>query len=162
MNKKIAVVGHRKFLPHYVYEDFEKECLKQIEKHNFSFYIGVHGEFDSMAYSILKKLKQQNNNIEINIVTTSLSKVNPIVIEDEIVGKEVFYKYEDANIVMHEIEDIFYKRRITESNKKTLDECDILICYVNPNKTQSGAKTMLNYAIKNNNEIINLYNKTLE
>ena len=135
MNKKIAVIGHRIFLPQYVYESFEKECLKQVEKNNFSFYVGTHGEFDSMSYHILKKLKKENKHIEINIVVTSLNIINPIIRYDKIVGKEIFYRYEDVNFVMYEIEDVFFKRKIIESNKKMIEECDILICYVNPNKT---------------------------
>ena len=162
MNKKIAVIGHRRFLPSYVYEYFEKECLKQIKNNNFCFFVGTHGDFDEMAYNILSKLKKINNSIQINIVTTSLRKINPKVIYDGIVGKEIFSKYENANFIMYDIEETHFKRRITESNKKMIDECNILICYVNPNKTQSGAKYIYNYAIKNNKIVINLYNSIYE
>lgn len=158
MDKKIAVIGHRKFLPSYVYEYFEKECLKQIKDNNLCFYIGTHGDFDNMAYNVLSKLKKLNNNIEINIVTTSLRKINPKIINDKIVGKEKFYNYENVNYVMYDIEEIHHKRQITESNKNMIDECDILICYVNTNKTQSGAKNIYNYAIKKNKQVINIFN----
>ena len=162
MNKKIAVIGHRIFIPSYIHEKFEIEAMKQVKNCNFSFYVGTHGEFDSMAYRILKNLKDSCEKLEINIVATSLSKINPIIRYDKIVGKEIFYRYEDVNFVMYEIENIFYKRKIIESNKRMIEECDILICYVNPKRTSSGSKQILNYAKKLGKEIINLYDENLE
>ena len=58
---------------------------------------------------------------------------------------------------MFEIEDLHYKQRITTSNKKMIDSCDTLICYVDPNAWKSGAKTTMNYAQKKGLKIINLY-----
>ena len=58
---------------------------------------------------------------------------------------------------MFEIESTHYKRRITLSNRKMIDGCDTLICYVNPSEYRSGAKTALRYAEKRGLKIVNLY-----
>ena len=60
---------------------------------------------------------------------------------------------------MYEIEDIHPKRQITESNKQMIDECDTLICYVDPKSYKSGAKTAMNYAKRKGKKIINTYDE---
>lgn len=62
-------------------------------------------------------------------------------------------------LVLYEIEEVHYKRRITLSNQKMIDECDTLICYVDESAYQSGAKTAMRYAQKKGLRIVNLYLK---
>ena len=40
-----------------------------------------------------------------------------------------------------------------------IDGCDTLICYVDPKRYRSGAKTAMNYAKRKGLKIINLYNE---
>ena len=70
-----------------------------------------------------------------------------------------FYKNNDCKTLFYDIEDIHYKNRITYSNKKMVDESDIIICYVDMNSYKSGAKTAVKYALKQNKKVINLYDK---
>ena len=65
--------------------------------------------------------------------------------------------YSDVKTLMYEIEDIFFKRRITYSNKKMIDECDTLICYVDENFSNSGSKSIMKYAEKKGLNVINLF-----
>ena len=60
---------------------------------------------------------------------------------------------------MFEIEEEYFKRRITRSNELMIDKSDILICYVDESRTRSGAKAALKYAVDKGVEIINLYYK---
>lgn len=57
------------------------------------------------------------------------------------------------------IEQEHYKKRITTSNKKMIDESDILICYVDNQKSYGGAKTAFDYAQKIKLKTINLFEK---
>lgn len=59
--------------------------------------------------------------------------------------------------MFYDVEDIYYKNRITYSNKKMVDNCDLVICYVDMKSYKSGAKTAVNYALKQNKKVINLY-----
>ena len=58
---------------------------------------------------------------------------------------------------MYDIEEVHYKRQITLSNRKMIDSCDTLICYVNTSEYRSGAKTALRYAEKRGLKVVNLY-----
>ena len=60
---------------------------------------------------------------------------------------------------MFEIEETYFKRQITESNRKMIDICDTLICYVNKKHNHSGAKLAMNYAKRKGLKIINLYDE---
>lgn len=68
-------------------------------------------------------------------------------------------RYDDIATASYEIEEVHYKRRITLSNQKIIDECDTLICYVDEGAYQSGAKTAMRYAQKKGLHIVNLYRK---
>ena len=49
------------------------------------------------------------------------------------------------------------KNRIIFSNKKMIDDCDLVVCYVNMKVSKSGSRTAINYAIKQKKKIINLF-----
>ena len=65
--------------------------------------------------------------------------------------------YADVKTVIYEIEDVYYKRQITLSNRQMIDACNTLICYVDTSKRRSGAKTALRYAEKRGLKIVNLF-----
>ena len=58
---------------------------------------------------------------------------------------------------MYDIEDEHFKRQIIVSNRKMMDDCVTLICYVDEKQNPSGAKMAMNYAKKHNLKIINIY-----
>ncbi len=84
----------------------------------------------------------------IEVVITSLRAVNT---------DNFGQRYDDIETVLYEIEEVHYKRRITVSNQKMIDECDALICYVDEGAYQSGAKTALRYAQRKGLQIFNLW-----
>lgn len=63
---------------------------------------------------------------------------------------------------MYEIEEEHFKRQIIISNRKMINDCDVLICYVNKKRNPSGAKLAMNYAKRKGLKIINLYKETDE
>ena len=154
--KKIAFAGHSLVFD----RDVRKRLLDAVEdeiKNGARFFtMGRYGEFDKMALDVCKELRNTYQDIIIEVVVTSFQQINPIIESDQF-GTTKYYPYEDVEAIMYDIENEHYKRRITVSNRKMIDNCDTLICYVNKNYSYSGAKRTLNYAKKKGLEIINLY-----
>lgn len=153
---KVCFIGHRNI------NDNIKERLRiaieyEIKNNIKHFLIGSHGDFDNLALSVCKELKTIYPDILIEVIVTSLHKANKQLIHDDIFGKQYFTPYNDVQLIMYEIEEIYFKKRITISNQKMINECDILICYINNKKKYSGAKIAMNYAKKKGLKIVNLH-----
>lgn len=112
--------------------------------------MGTHGEFDAMALSVCREKRKVYSGINIDVVLTSYHKIEKKMGFDHI-------SYRDVNTIMFDIEEEHYKRRITASNRKMIDECDTLICYVDIKYEPSGAKTAMKYAQKKGLKIINIF-----
>lgn len=147
---KTAFIGHRQVLAKNIYEKLVETIEAQIQNGCKSFTMGTHGEFDRLALSACKNLRRQNKDIEIEVVVTSLHSIEK---QDEL----DITPYSDVKTVMYEIEDTYFKRQITLSNRMMIDTCDTLICYVDKNAYRSGAKKAMLYAEKRELKIINLY-----
>lgn len=144
---KTTFIGHRILLKN-IDECLEKAIEKQIKCGCLSFIVGSHGQFDELVLKVLRKLKTIYKQIQIEVVITSLEKIKKY---------HEYVPYSDVKTLMYEIEDIFFKRRITYSNKKMIDECDTLICYVDNNLSNSGAKSIMKYAEKKGLNVTNLF-----
>lgn len=150
---KICFCGHRDFFDLSLKPRLKKIIENEIKNGNNKFILGSHGKFDGMVYGVLSELKELYGNIQIEVVLTSLNGLNTI-------KKDFGYNlYSKAKTVMYEIEDSYFKARIELSNKKMIDECEKMICYIDDSRYRSGAKKALRYAQKQGLTIINLYNK---
>lgn len=156
MSKKVAFIGHLNCW----YSDIKKELKTAIQNEIDDgckvFTMGTHGDFDKYALQVCKDLRNSHKDLEIEVVITSLNQIKPEIYEDQF-GRDVYKKYEDVKTVIYEIEEEYFMRRITESNRQMIDTCDVLICYVNEKRYRSGAKTALKYARKKSLKIINLF-----
>ncbi|MBQ4443279.1 MAG: hypothetical protein II896_01290 [Clostridia bacterium] len=151
MDKKTAFIGHRKvYYSDKVKERLEAAIAEQIKNGCKSFIMGTHGEFDSLALSCCRKARDTYPDIEIDVVLTSYHTVEK---KDEF----DYVPYQDVNTFMYDIEDEHFKRQIIVSNRKMIDDCDTLICYVDKKQNPSGAKTAMNYAKRKGIKIINLF-----
>ena len=154
MDKRICFIGHSK-----AYCDYNK--LKKVVENeiingcNF-FTMGTHGDFDRLALAVCKNLRKKYCNIKIEVVLTSLNQIKKIVYKDEF-GKDEYFPFNDVKTTIYEIENVFYKRKIIESNYKMIDNCKTLICFVNKNQSYGGAIKAYKYAIKKGLKIINLF-----
>ncbi|MDE7372949.1 MAG: hypothetical protein K2N18_02690, partial [Clostridia bacterium] len=101
-----------------------------------------------------RELRHNYADIKIEVVITSINAIQPRVNER---FETKITPYSDVKTVLYEIEEVHYKRRITESNKTMINNCDTLICFVDENKKQSGALTALKYAKAKGLRIINLF-----
>ncbi|HIT77690.1 MAG TPA: hypothetical protein IAD47_02730 [Candidatus Limihabitans stercoravium] len=146
---RIAFIGHRQILDNTLFNRLYNVTEQAILSGCFHFSVGCHGEFDRIALGVLLMLKRKYKNMVIEVVLTSLSQLRTMFDENQ----------NDIQTVMYEIEEMHYKQKIIYSNRKMLDNCDAVICYVNPNKVVSGAKQSLNYAKKKSIPITNLFEK---
>lgn len=146
---KTAFIGHRKVFAKNIVTRLEKAILNEIQNGCLAFTMGTHGEFDSLSLNTCRRLRDDYSNLEIEVVITSLNTIKES--EFNIVP------YSDVKTVMYDIEDAYYKQQITLSNKKMIDTCDTLICYVDMSSYRSGAKTALRYAESEGVRIVNLY-----
>ena len=157
MNRRVCFIGHRRIGDSGLRERLKNEIENKIKSGCNNFTMGAHGDFDEMALSVCRELRQIFPYIEIEVVITSYNKLKKRIEKDEIWGTETYTPYEDVKTVMYDIEETYFKRRIIESNHQMIDACTELICYVDPNATVSGAKYAYNYAKKKGLKITNLF-----
>lgn len=153
ITKTCSLFGHRRmWLNDGIKEKLKNELTKQIENGFVRFLIGTHGDFDSLALSVLRSLKQKYQYLQIGLVFTSL-----YAFQKKYNGYSVADLYSDCEIFMYPIEEEYYKRQIIISNRYMINESDLVVCYVNPKTYQSGSKLAMKYAIKQNKKVINLF-----
>ena len=149
---KTAFIGHRKIFAKNIETRLTKAILTEIDNGCLTFTMGTHGEFDSIALNICRRLRHDYNNLEIEVVITSLNMIK----KD---GNFNVVPFSDVKTVMYDIENAYYKQQISLSNRQMIDTCDTLICYVDTSAYRSGAKTALRYAERKGVKIVNLYSE---
>lgn len=156
----ICFIGHRKIGFGPIRDRLVSAIEEEIKNSGDCFKVGTHGEFDTMALSCLREARRIHSDIKIEVVLTSLKKAEKQLLYDDEFGKEYYEPYKDVETVVYEIEEEHFKRQIIISNQKMIDECDVLICYVNKKRNPSGAKLAMNYAKRKGLKIINLYKES--
>ncbi len=146
--KKCCFIGHRQVLAENINEKLSAAISKEISNGCNTFIMGTHGEFDRLSLNACRNLRNIYKDIRIEVAITSVNAINRL---------SYYNPYPDVETVMYQIEEAHFKRQITLSNRLMIDNCDVLICYVNTAEYQSGAKTAMRYAEKQGLKIINLY-----
>lgn len=154
---KICFIGHRRIDAIRIRNKLKFEIEREIKLGYKSFCMGTHGDFDKLALSVCRELRNTYKDVEIEVVLTSFNKLKKILVYDDEYGKEFERPFSDVKTTFFEIEQEYFKRQITLSNRKMIDECDTLICYVDEKRSNSGAKLALKYAKMKGLKIINLY-----
>lgn len=115
--------------------------------------IGCYGDFDRLALEVTKSLKQIYKHINIRLVFTSLSFLKKYFGE----SYADYLNFFGIETVVYDFEEVYFKKRISYTNMCMVDGCDIVVCYVDFNRTTSGAKNTVKYAIKKGKKIVNLF-----
>ena len=149
---KTAFIGHRQIFSKTLPQRLIDAIKAEIKSGCFLFTMGTHGEFDRLALQSCRKLRGEHPELQIEVVLTSLHAIQK---GDKWDGTP----YSDVSTVFYDIEETHYKQRITLSNRKMIDTCDALICYVDEKAYRSGAKTAMRYAKRKGLRIINLYDE---
>lgn len=156
--KTICFFGHRRIIKTDELADKLVDLLKNAAfDGKFNFLIGRHGEFDNIALNKCLEFRNNfNKDICITIVLTNLSILNK---DKNGYNTISFFEKIDCETLIYEIEEVHFKNRITFSNRKMVDNSDLVVCCVDFNKQNSGAKNAVEYAKKSNKSIINLFSK---
>ncbi len=149
---KTAFIGHRQIFAKTLPLRLINAIKAEIKNGCFLFTMGTHGEFDRLALKSCRKLRYEYPELQIEVVLTSLHTIQKGAKWDS-------KPYSDVSTVLYDIEETHYKQRITLSNRKMIDTCDALICYVDEKAYRSGAKTAMRYAKRKGLRIINLYDE---
>lgn len=150
--KTIAFFGHRRLRCGDI-SDRVKKVMENYLDQEIHCLIGTHGEFDNLVLSVCRELRNSFPNIRITLIFTTLTVFNKKA--DEVCAIAELYK--DVETMIYEIEQEHFKNRIVESNKRMVDESDVVICYVDMELTRSGARRAIKHAMKQEKEVINLF-----
>ena len=160
----VCFFGHRRLWGKDIRERLKNKVEKFIQLGAKFFKIGTHGDFDNLALSVCRELRNTYKDIEIEVVLTSYHKIENKLLEihkSENGEIELLHQnyniYDDVKTIMYDIEDEHFKKQITMSNRQMIDDCDVVICYVNMEEYRSGAKQAVKYAQKQGKEICNLF-----
>ena len=154
----VSFFGHRQVLDRRrVEEDLKRVVENLINKGAKTFKVGAHGEFDNIAFYVCKKFLDKNSLINIDLVKSSIRQV---------IRKEEFGFVENSEasikIVTYPIEEVYFKNQIITTNKFMVDDSDVIVCYVDMERRNSGAKKIVNYAKKQRKQIINIFEKVVD
>ncbi len=152
--KRMAFFGHRIVAESEQVKRLVYQILKEKTQQGYrEILVGSHGEFDKIVLlECLKYKREIDESLKITLVLTTLSTIGKR--KDKNSQNDLF------ETLIYEIEQEYFKNRINFSNRKMIDDCELIVCYVDMNRGVSGAKKAVKYAIKKGKEIINLYKKT--
>ena len=142
----ITFCGHRNIdIEQNVADKIKESLIEKIQQcPNAKFYLGGYGGFDSLAFSILRKLKKDFPNIELIFISPYLdSSYSKLQIANEIYDGTLYPP----------LETMPKKFAILKRNKWMVDCCDLLIAYVK--YSWGGARKTLDYAIRKKKPYIN-------
>ena len=145
---KVALFGHRDFCATREIEDKLYNILRDlmVTRSYVDFYIGRNGEFDLFAAALIKRIKK-----ELDDSNCSMTLILPYKVKDI----EYYEKYYDDIIICENEEKIHPKEAITKRNRWMVENCDLLVCFVEHNN--GGAYKAMKYAEKLERKIINLF-----
>ena len=142
--KSCCFFGHRN-ISESVKDDLRKEVRSLIENEGVrKFYVGTHGDFDKMAYRVLKEMKSEYPHIEYTVVLAYMP------------GKKEEYHFYSPEETLYPdgIEKVPKRYAILWRNDWMLKQCDYMICCIE--HLFGGSGIMLEKAIKQKKKIFNL------
>ena len=132
---KLCFAGHRDAWHCVGVEELIIPKLKSLISQGYdTFFDGGLGEFDTICLNALIDLKKVYPQIKIIKVLTHYN------------AKKKYSQVYDE-VIMPDIENVFYKQLIIQRNKWIVDNSDGILCHIE-NEFNSGAYNMLKYALK--------------
>lgn len=122
-------------------DKLKQAIIKEIEENKAdTFYVGNHGNYDRMVFSVLKELKEIYPKISINVVLAYLPKNN---------GEDLSY-----TVFPEGIEVVPKRFAINFRNKWMIERSDTVIAYVK--HSLGGAAKFVDLARKKGKTVINI------
>ena len=152
MRKTIAFFGHRHLWGRNIRERLKKEIESNLCD-ELCCLVGTHGEFDNLVLSVCREIRKSYPLLKITVVFTSLNVLKKK--QGELYSTADMYR--DVKTIIYDIEEEHFKKQIEVSNRKMVDDSDIIICYVDKANKKSGAKKAINYAMRTGRQVINIF-----
>ena len=147
MHEKIcAFCGHRDVFEADIEERVKNKIAGLIENDFTTFYSGGMGEFDKICERIVRRFKRKNDNIKLCLILPYM--------KNDINNNRGYYDALYDEIIVPDLENVHYKRAITERNRWIVKNSDMLLSYVF--RDYGGAWAMLKYAEKSGTEYMNI------
>lgn len=148
-----SLFGHRFVYDSSLVRDRLYEILEEIIKSGIKkFLVGTHGEFDSLAVGVLRKLREKYQEIEINVVMTGVGLLGEREKKENILSM-----FCDLTTTSYFVGDLHFKQRITATNELMVEDSEIVVCYYDPYYRSVGVKHVVRYAEKRNKKLINIF-----
>ncbi len=147
MNNTCCFFGHREVFESIGNRLYEKICELIENKNVTTFIVGDHGDFDKLCSSMVRKAKQNHNDIKLILI-------RPYFSNELNTNKDYYAELYDDIIIPDELAGVYYKSAITKRNEWMIENSRFGIFYVK--REYGGAYKALNYARKLNLEIFNL------
>lgn len=143
IKKRCFFIGHRD-TPSTALMELENAISHCIAQYGISeFVVGQYGNFDRMAATAIKKLKQVDNRISLLLLLPYHPSERPVELPAGF----------DNSIYPEGLELVSKKLAIIHANRKIIDSCDLIIAYANG---PGNARSFVDYAKKRRVPVINL------
>ena len=150
----VAFFGHRYIDNPLKVEALLEEQIRKLidEKGYVDFLVGRNGEFDQCASStvlrVQKNVRDDNNGLVL---------VLPYPTADYLNNEESFHNYYTDVEISYAASKAHPKSAIQIRNREMVDRADLIICYIEHEK--GGAWQTVEYALKQQKQVINIYNQ---
>ncbi len=145
--------GHRYIdNPIRIKELLYTQICNLLDKNEYvEFLVGRNGEFDLCVASAVREAGKNHRDDN-----SSLVLVLPYPTAEYLKNQKSFYEYYNEIIVSEKASSFHPKAAIQIRNRETIDRADTVICYIE--ESFGGAYNTIEYAKKQNKDIINLAN----
>ena len=144
----VSLFGHRKIGNIWRLENQLYPIIKELikTKSYVAFIIGLNGEFDKYAASVIKRIQKEEGKENSDIT---------LVLPYSVADIEYYEEYYDGIVIPDIVNDAHPKSAITLKNRWMIERSDLVIVYVENNK--GGAYAAMKYAEKSNKKVLNIY-----
>lgn len=151
----VAFFGHRYIdNPFRIEERLEEHIYRLLaEKEYVDFLVGRDGEFDQFASSAVLRVRKRYRDDN-----SSLILVLPYARAEYLNNEESYHNYYSEVEISYEASKAHPKAAIQIRNREMVDRADLILCCIE--REQGGAWQTVQYAIKQEKDIINLYDES--
>lgn len=146
----VTFTGHaRKHYSREVYCKLAEVLEKKIGGRDVTFYIGMYGRFDGVAYLSCALYRKKHDNAKLVFVTPYLEKEYVNSKLDDLMFDEIIYP---------DLESVPKRFAIVERNRYMVRQADIVIGYVE--YTPSNSRNLMEYALSIKKPFVNIFTLT--
>ena len=150
----VAFFGHRYIdNPFLIEERLEEQIYKLLSKHEYvDFLVGRNGDFDQYVSSTVLRVRKRYRDDN-----SSLILILPYPTAEYLNNEESFHNYYTEVEISYAASKAHPKSAIQIRNREMVDRADLIICAIE--KETGGAWQTVQYAMKQEKPVINLFNE---